>query len=142
MQKEVRTVSMKVVLKFSKELADKPVVCHVVKEYHLDFNILKANITEKEEGVLVLELSGKDTDLNKAIDYLNGIGVRVQPLKKEVVLNADRCTQCGACVSICPQHAFVVEPSTRRVSFHPDRCIACELCVKACPVRAIETNFK
>lgn len=135
-------VSERFVLKFSKEQVDKPIVCHLVKEYRLDFNILKANITEKEEGLLVLELSGKESSLQNALGYLKGVGVDVQPLKREIVRNEKKCTQCGACVTLCPQQAFVVDPATRTVGFYADRCIACELCIKACPVRAIEAHFR
>ena len=49
----------KVVLRFPHRLVDKPIIYRLVKDYDLQFNILKASITPKEEGLLVLELSGK-----------------------------------------------------------------------------------
>jgi ABC-type methionine transport system ATPase subunit len=47
--------SAKVILRFPKEVVDKPITSTVVKKYSLDFNILKAYITPEEEGLLVLE---------------------------------------------------------------------------------------
>jgi len=37
-----------------------------VKQYNLDFNILKAQITPNEEGLLVVELKGEDNPLRMA----------------------------------------------------------------------------
>ena len=69
------------------------------------------------------------------------IGVRVQPLEKDIVRNEEKCTQCGACVTICPTNALAIDLETREVSFDSDRCIACELCVPVCPPRAMEVAF-
>ena len=130
----------RMVLKFSEKLVDKPIVCYVVKEYKLDFNILKANVTTKE-GLLVMELTGTDQNFNNALKYLEHIGVETQPLEKDIIHNEVRCTHCGACVVICPSKALVVEDLTRKIKFHEDKCIACELCVKTCPPRAMEVHF-
>jgi ABC-type methionine transport system ATPase subunit len=53
-------ISRKIVLKFPPLLVDQPIVCSLVKQYNLDFNILKAQITPEEAGLLVLELKGDD----------------------------------------------------------------------------------
>ena len=133
--------SQKVVLKFPNNLVDQPIVCRLVKDFNLDFNILKAYITPKEEGLLVLELIGKAEDFKKGIDYIKSMGVSIQPLSKDIKRNEKRCTHCGACVTICPAGALVIDPATRKVVFHEDKCIACELCIKACPPRAMEIHF-
>jgi len=133
--------SQKVVLRFPHKLVDQPIVCRLVKDYNLDFNILKAYITPEEEGLLVLELIGKNEDFKKGIDYIKSMGVSVQPLSKDIKRNDKKCTHCGACVTICPADALVLDPATRKVIFHEDKCIACELCIKACPPRAMEIHF-
>jgi len=133
--------SQKVVLRFPHKLVDQPIVCRLVKDYNLDFNILKAYITPEEEGLLVLELIGKNEDFKKGIDYIKSMGVSVQPLSKDIKRNDKKCTHCGACVTICPSDALVLDPATRKVIFHEDKCIACELCIKACPPRAMEIHF-
>ncbi len=134
-------ISKRVVLRFPHKLVDQPIVCKLVRNYNLEFNILKAYVTPREEGLLILELCGEGEDYEQGIQYLTEVGVKVQPLSQDIIRNERRCTNCGVCVPICPTDALVVEPLTRKVHFYDNKCIACELCVKACPVRAMEVHF-
>ena len=134
-------VSKRIVLKFPHRLVEQPIVYRMVKDYELEFNILKAYVTPKEQGLLVLELTGEDKNFDKAISYVKKLGVSVQPLSKDIKRNEEKCTHCGACVPICPTEALVVDPKTRKVEFYSEKCIACELCIKACPPRAMELHF-
>jgi len=131
----------RIVLHFPHRLIDQPIICKLVKDYNIEFNILRASITPKEEGVMVLELSGKLKDYNKGISYLKKLGVKIQLLSRDVVRNESRCTHCGACITICPTSAFVLDKKTRKVDFISKRCIACELCIKACPPHAMELRM-
>lgn len=132
----------KIVLTFPKEKIDKPIVYKLIKEYNLIFNIMKASITPDQEGHLVLELNGENSEIEKGIKYLKEQGVTIQPLSKDIKVNWDKCTQCGACVSICPTDAlYVKDRKTMEVAFDPEKCIACELCIRPCPPRAIEVHF-
>lgn len=134
--------SRKIVLTFPKEKIDKPIVYKLIKDYDLVFNIMKASITPDQEGHLVLELSGENSEIEKGVKYLKGQGVAIQPLSKEIKVNWDKCTQCGACVSICPTDAlYIKDRKTMEVAFDPEKCIACELCIRPCPPRAIEVHF-
>ena len=133
--------SKRIVLHFPHRLVDEPIVCKLVKEYNLEFNILKAYVTPQEEGLMVLELKGEDKDFNKGIEYLQSCGVRIQPLSQDIIRNEIKCTDCGVCVPICPTNALVIDSLTRKVNFYDTKCIACELCVKACPTRAMEVHF-
>jgi len=130
-------VSKRIVLTFPHKLLDKPIVYKLVKDFDLVFNILQAKITPKEEGVMVLELTGTKENYAKGIKYLTGLGVSIQPLSKDVTRDDDRCTHCGACVTICPTEALYMDKNTMKVIFNSEKCIACELCVKACPPRAM-----
>jgi ferredoxin len=134
-------ISKRIVLRFPTRLVDQPVVCKLAKDYNLEFNILKAYVTPREEGLLVLELKGEDDDYNKGIAYLSGVGVRIQSLSQDIIRNNAKCTHCGACVVICPTGALVLDPITRKVNFYDNKCIACELCIPACPPRAMEVYF-
>lgn len=134
-------VSERVVLKFPHRLVDQPIICRMVKDFDLEFNILKAYVTPNEEGLLVLELRGEDKDFKKALKFVRSLGVTVQPLSKDIKRNEAKCTHCGACVPICPTGALVIDPETRKVNFYDNKCIACELCIKACPPRAMELHF-
>ena len=135
------TVSKRVVLHFPPRLVEQPIIYHLVKDHNLVLNILKASVTPKEEGLLVLELSGARKDYDKGIRYLTDAGVRIQSLGQDVIRNETRCTHCGACVAICPTGALALDPDTKQVDFNPDKCTACELCVLACPPRAMEVHF-
>jgi ferredoxin len=131
----------RIVLHFPHRLVDEPIVYKLVKDYELKFNILKAFVTPQEEGLMVLELSGKDENFKNGIEYLQSSGVKIQPLSEDIIRNESKCTHCGVCVPICPTNALVVDPATRKVDFHNDKCIACELCVKICPTRAMELRL-
>jgi ferredoxin len=134
-------VSKRIVLHFPSRLVDQPIVYRLIKDYDLRFNILKASVIPDEEGLMVLELTGEQDNYDKGIKYLTKTGVRIQSLSQNVTRNEERCTHCGACITICPTDAFELEPITRRVIFDDDKCIACELCIKACPPRAMELHF-
>ena len=134
-------ISKKMVLRFPRRLVNRPIVSRLVKDFNLDFNILKASITPEEEGLLILEVTGKQEDYDKGINYLTKTGVRIQSLSQDVTRNEERCTHCGACITICPPGAFEIEPLTRRVNFYNEKCLACGLCIKACPPRAMELHF-
>ena len=64
------TVSKRIVLHFPRRLVERSIVSRLVKDYNLDFNILKASVTPDEEGLMVLELSEKLWDYDKGIRYL------------------------------------------------------------------------
>jgi len=134
--------SRRIVLTFPKEKIDKPIVYKLIKDYKLIFNIMKASISPDQEGHMVLELIGEDPDVEKGIKCLKDQGVTVQPLSKDIKVNWEKCTQCGACVSICPTDAlYIKDRKTMEVAFDPEECIACELCIRPCPPRAIEVHF-
>ena len=134
-------VSKRIVLHFPRRLVDRPIVYKLIKDYDLEFNILKASVTPEEEGLLVLELNGEQKEYDNGIKYLTTNGVRIQSLSQDVVRNKERCTDCGACIVVCPTGAFELEPSTRRVKFDNEKCLACGMCIKACPPRAMELHF-
>ena len=134
-------IARKIVLRFPPRLVDQPIIYRLVKDYDLQFNILKASVTPNEEGIMVLELSGKKKDYDEAIRFLAGAGVEVQALIKDVSRQEDRCTHCGACVTMCPVGALIVNPQTKRIDFLDSKCIACGLCIKPCPVRAMEVRL-
>ncbi len=134
-------VTKRIVLRFPRRLVERPIIYRLVKDYDLEFNILKASITPEEEGLLVLELKGDQKEYDKGINFLVKAGVKIQSLSQDVTRNEERCTNCGACVTICPTGAFRVDPKTRVVFFDNTKCIACGLCITACPPRAMEVHF-
>ena len=136
-------VSKRVVLHFPRRLVEQPVIYHLVKDYNLEFNILKASITAEpeEEGLLVLQLKGEQDEYDKGVKFLLKAGVKIQSLSQDVTRNEARCTHCGACVTICPPGAFELDLKTRQIRFNDEKCVACGLCIKTCPPRAMEVHF-
>lgn len=131
----------RVVFHYPKQMIDVPVVSRLIRNFDLEFNILRANITPDAEGIMVLGLEGSEENLRKGLAWVEKQGVTVQPLEKDVVRVEDKCTECGACLTICPTQALYRDVLTQRVYFDPDRCIACELCVPVCPPRAMAVAF-
>ena len=134
-------ISKRIVLRFPRRLVERPIIYRLVKDYDLEFNILKASITPEEEGLMVLELKGSRAEYDRGIDFLIKAGVKIQSLSQDVTRNEERCTSCGACITVCPAGAFELDPVTRQVKFNNEKCIACGLCITACPPRAMEVHF-
>jgi len=137
------TVSKRVVLHFPRRLVEQPVIYRLVKDYNLEFNILRASITAapEEEGLLVLQLKGEQEEYDRGVKFLLKSGLKIQSLSQDVTRNETRCTHCGACITICPPGAFELDRKTRQVEFNHEKCVACGLCIKACPPRAMEVHF-
>jgi len=136
-----KLVTKRIVLHFPKRMIDEPILFHLIKDYDLEFNILKASITPEAEGLMVVELKGDQKHYDQGVQYLLDSGVKIQSLGQDVARNEDRCTSCGACVTVCPAGALSQEPGTLIVRFNNARCVACGLCIKACPPRAMELHF-
>ena len=110
-------VSKKIVLHFPQQTIDKPIVSGLIRQYGLEFNILKASISPGEEGLMVMELTGEQKEYDRGIRYLQAAGVEIQSLSQDVMRNEERCTHCGACITMCPTRAFSLEKHTRKVVF-------------------------
>jgi ferredoxin len=113
----------------------------LVKRFDLSFNILKATIYPRKEGLMVLELTGTKKNYSLGIKYLRNLGVKVESISHDIKKNDEKCFHCGACTAVCPTGALFIERPEMTVAFNKDKCSACELCVLACPAKAMEVNF-
>lgn len=125
------------ILRFPKTEVQKPIVCHLARDFDLMFNILNATVLPRKEGIMVLELSGTKKDFKAGVRYLKSQGVAVQNASQEVQRDKAICTHCGACTAVCPTGALAVQRPEMTVAFNQQRCSVCELCITACPPRAI-----
>ena len=133
-------VSRRMVLHFPGYLVDQPVIFRLVKDFNLEFNILRASV-DTEEGLMILEIKGEEEDFERGLSYLRERGVKVQPLSQGVIFNEEKCTHCGICTIICPSGALEMDRESFKVSFKEEKCLACSLCIKTCPARAMEAKF-
>ncbi len=128
------------ILRFPKTEVEKPIVCYLVKDYDLTFNILNAAVLPRKEGIMVLELAGTKKNFKEGVKYLRDQGVHVQNASQEVKRIINKCTHCGACTAVCPTNALYIQRPDMSVDFDQQKCSVCELCVPACPTRAMEAR--
>ncbi|HPP66453.1 MAG TPA: NIL domain-containing protein [bacterium] len=134
-------ISERVVLKFPKDLVDKPAISNLVRRYNIEFNILQAQILPQKEGLMIVVFSGEEHIVKQALKELKNQNVSVQKLKQDILRDEKICTHCGACVGLCPTGAFYYDKSSKKVIFDYEKCITCMICVKGCMVKAIKIRF-
>lgn len=129
-------------LRFPKDTSDQPFVYRLVKEYDIEFNILKADILLQREGVMIIELKGSSKNNVKAgLDFLREKGIKVERLAARIRRDDEKCFQCGACTAVCSAGALFIRRPEMSVSFDVEKCTGCGLCVSLCPVRAMEVSL-
>ncbi|MCK9221715.1 MAG: 4Fe-4S binding protein [Limnochordia bacterium] len=129
-------------LSFPPGLVDKPLTYRLVKDYDLAINILRAKVTPKEEGRLLVEIENStDARIESGLEYLKSQGVRVELIGTGIIVNTVDCVHCGACTAVCASGALSIEPQTAHLKFDDTKCVGCELCVTACPISCIEASF-
>lgn len=126
------------VLSFPPDKVEEPVTYHLIKDYDLVVNILRASIDPLQHGRMVVDLSGDREQIQCGLDYLKQSGVGVEPLTGEIRHLKERCTSCTACVPFCPTKALDVDRRSWLVSYDPDKCVVCHSCVEVCIYSAVE----
>ncbi len=134
-------VRRKLVLSFPENIVTSPITYKLVKEFNLEFNILRAEITPDMEGKMLIELRGDKVLIDDAIKYLTDTGISVQEAAKDIIISKDKCIDCGVCTSICITQALTLDSSSFKLKFNKDKCILCELCLDCCPVSAIKVHI-
>lgn len=131
----------RILIRFKKNMIDKPIVYRLVKDHNLIFNILRANVLPKADSIMVLEIEGEEEDFKKGIDYLIDAGCDIEPIEQDIKRDETRCVHCGVCTSVCAPSALYIDRQTMKVNFDYKKCVACELCVRVCPVKALNVYF-
>ena len=72
----------RIMFSFGEEHIPDPIIYNLGQQYNLVTNILRANISENE-GWLVLELDGKEEDIEQCIAWATSKGVRIDPVDGE-----------------------------------------------------------
>ena len=135
-------ITQKLMLWFPKCECEKPIIYHLVKDYDLIVNIFRAKVTPEEEGYLVLDVTGTQEDIDKALDYVRTFDVTVNFTGKGVTWDQEACTGCGNCLTHCPTDALhIPDRSTMAVAFDEAKCIECLACIRACPYGTCASAF-
>lgn len=137
-----QTSTKKLVLFFPRYNCEEPIIYRLVKDHNLIVNVYRARVTPEEEGYLVLDVTGAEQDIGKAMEFLRTCNVVVNHSGKGVTWDEHRCTHCGQCITHCPTDALhIADPVTRRMAFTEDACIECLACIRVCPFGACASAF-
>jgi ABC-type methionine transport system ATPase subunit len=74
----------RVKLTFPQELIKEPMIFQMAKKYNIMPNIRRARVTE-DTGEMVLELDGKEDDLEKGVKFLKQKGIKVEPVEGDII---------------------------------------------------------
>ena len=69
---------------FPPDLITQPVIFNMGKEYQVVTNIRRANIT-RDRGWVILEISGAEDEIERAIAWAKGQGVRIDLIEGDIV---------------------------------------------------------
>ena len=69
---------------FLTELVREPIIYQLGKNFQLVTNIRRADVRE-DMGWVVLELDGEETEIQRGLDWVSAIGVRVDPVSGDVI---------------------------------------------------------
>jgi len=132
---------IKAVLRFPPERVNRPVTYHLVKDFDLRINILRAEVAVNKVGELVMDIEGRPEAIDRAAEFTRAEGVEFRVIDNAVAWDRERCVHCGACTAVCPSGALTMDRNEWSLVFTPADCYACNVCLKACPVRAISPGF-
>lgn len=128
-------------LTFPPRQATKPIAYHLVKDFDLTPNFLRAQIQPGQQGRMLVEVTGKREAIDAAVEFLAAEGITVASAAADIVLDADACVTCGLCTAVCKPGALTLAEGTSELVFDKDKCVYCEACVVCCPRRAITLAF-
>lgn len=134
-------ITRRLILNFPEKIVTKPITYRLVKDYDLQFNILRAEITADVTGKILIEIMGNKNKIEEGIKFLEGEGVSIQEASKDIIVDKEQCMDCGVCTSICITQALILDKNNYQLIFDKDKCILCGFCQNCCPVNAIKLNI-
>lgn len=127
-------------LTFPPRQAKKPITYHLISDFELVPNILRAQIQPGQTGRMLVEVTGKKDRIEAAVEFLVHEGLEVRNAAADIALDEQRCVTCGLCTAVCKPGALSLAEDAELV-FDKDKCVYCEACVQACPRRAVTLRF-
>jgi len=116
-----------------KDISDYSRFINEILKYDISFNILKFSTGSSGINLLLNIPEDKVKTITESLKKNNIIVNK----KGRVIVDDDKCIDCGACISLCPTDALHFN-SEDRLEFSYEKCIGCLLCLDSCPRYAIE----
>ncbi len=130
-------MKQKLLLTFPAEATGHTITYELITKYQLEVNILRASIDFNAQGFLLIEVIGDISSRKEALDFLLENNVEVREINAAILINEEKCINCGACTAACTVGALYMD-NNWCLSFDNEKCLDCKTCVVACPKRAIE----
>lgn len=70
---------------YPEELVKEPILCKVCKNFNITLNIRTARVTA-DTGMLTVEMDGDSDEIEKAIKFIEEMGVNVQPIEGQIFM--------------------------------------------------------
>ncbi|MBI2868830.1 MAG: NIL domain-containing protein [Chloroflexi bacterium] len=77
-------VRRSIMFTFPRELIKEPIIYNLSQKYNIITNIRRADVSE-DKGWVVLELEGREKDIEEGIAWVQRSGVRVDPVIGDMV---------------------------------------------------------
>lgn len=135
-------IKKRYILNFPPESGDKAFTYHLVKDYDIRINILKAEVFPGKRGSLLLELQGKKDNIEKGVEYITSHKIKCEPLDKRIHFSEEKCIDCGNCTAVCFAGALTMNRESWKLEFDKNKCVVCELCIPACPLKLFAIDFR
>ena len=116
-----------------KDISDYSRFINEILKYDISFNILKFSTGSSGINLLLNIPEDKVKAITESLKKNNIIVNK----KGRVIIDDDKCIDCGACISLCPTDVLHFN-SEDRLEFSYEKCIGCLLCLDSCPRYAIE----
>ncbi len=136
---ENNAYSINIVLSFDQSTAQGSWMCRLARNFDVEFNITKANVSSKREGSMVLDLKGTKENCDKAIAFLTENNIGVVPVAQSIWHNEESCIDCGLCTTLCPTSALTMD-AVNHLHFDKSKCVVCLNCTRICPVHALKSD--
>ncbi|HEX9100009.1 MAG TPA: NIL domain-containing protein [Candidatus Dormibacteraeota bacterium] len=69
---------------FGPDMVKEPVIYQLGKQFELVTNIRRADVS-KDQGWVLLEVTGEPDELDRGVEYLESRGVKVEPAEGDLV---------------------------------------------------------
>ncbi len=124
---------------YAQNTVQKPLIWEMSKNYEIMFNIYRAQVDSDLSGHLILEIEGSSKAIHAAVEFLEASGAEVKYMESDLILHEDKCTRCGACISVCYTRALKID-DWNNIQLELSRCIRCNQCLEVCQEGAIERS--